>query len=906
MPARGQSSETARYTLMLRGVPLNQALEELVRMGEIDLIYSSALTEGKLVYCDGRELGVEPLLRCILAGSGLDFVRTSAGTYVVVDARRARAQVGDLAGRIVDRSTGEPLPNANVLLADASVGTTSNDAGFFHFSSLVSGWHRILVTYVGYEMGLDSVRVNGGETHRTEIALSPNTLALEPIIIDGLVERLPSRSLGIGTFERVSLRHASSLGVPDVARTAAAVTGVSIQHPLADLHIQGGGAGEHLTLLDEVPVRDPVTLGRYLSAFSPLAIRRVSVHKAGFGAAHGGHLSGVVRIEHDVSGGERPRAAVLVDPISVSAKLQGRIPLTEQYAARGMISVRTGLWGVYRDPGLESLLDRWNAVDPILTGLWMGEPVGTESIVSRQHRPEVAFSDVHAAARMDLGAFRTLDVSAYRASNRLGSALVVVNASGTNEVDRMMTTTDEYEWTNWTGQARHTWLVSARSAASLQARASSHSSMYRYLSAEEDVPAGLPPAGAARRASDVHPESYGYLGSDEVHVIREFAAEASYDRSITSESHIDLSVEALRIESRFRFGNQFIAPMTHDRDTWHLAAHAEGEWSLGLQTVLEPGVRLTYLPSRKSVYGEPRIAIRHDRPAGRLGALALRIAGGLYRQYIPSFTLTSSGSTSMVPYMRFWLPLDNTLAPPQSVHLAGEVLLMPASRWSIGVEVFQKWQTRLVTLDYAGLVQDEPTAQPWPEPQELAQEDFVVAGSGRAFGTSLRTVYDGRRLSADLEYAYTLAEHRFPNRFDPRLQPVPWSEPHSISASASFRVADALTIYTEGDATWNRSWAFRHAYYDYLALRATGFDITPFSLENPSKPMLPAYYSVNLGLAYDLELSPVEVQFRAALLNVFDRENVYDWSVQQEDGGFAPVARTLPGRRPALSVRVVY
>ena len=36
---------------------------------------------------------------------------------------------------------------------------------------------------------------------------------------------------------------------------------------------------QHITLLDGVPVRDPVSLGRYLGAFSPLALNRMTVYQ---------------------------------------------------------------------------------------------------------------------------------------------------------------------------------------------------------------------------------------------------------------------------------------------------------------------------------------------------------------------------------------------------------------------------------------------------------------------------------------------------------------------------------------------------------------------------------------------------------------------------------------------------
>ena len=83
-------------------------------------------------------------------------------------------------------------------------------------------------------------------------------------------------------------------------------------------------------------------------------------------------------------------------------------------------------------------------------------------------------------------------------------------------------------------------------------------------------------------------------------------------------------------------------------------------------------------------------------------------------------------------------------------------------------------------------------------------------------------------------------------------------------------------------------------------------DLPPFSFDHPSDAILPAYRSVNAGMAFDFDMRPVTVQVRGAILNLFNRRNVYDWSLQEFDGAYEIVPRTLPGRRPALSIKLVY
>jgi hypothetical protein len=905
-PANAQHADPKRYTLVLRGVAMDRALEELARLAHIDLVYSTGLAANKYVYCDGRGLSAESLLRCILSGSDLDYVRSSSGTYVLIEALRAPPRLGHLGGRVIDAATGEPLPFANVLLADASTGTTTDAAGLFSFSSLVSGPHRVVATYIGYETAIESIVVTPGDRNRVEIPLTPEPVHMGPIVIDGLTQRLSSQELGSGSVSSAEFMAQSTVGTADVSRAAGGLAGVAVRHPMADLHIQGAAGGDHLTVLDGVPVRDPVTLGRHLGAFSPLAIDRITVHKAGFGAALGSHQSGVVAVDHDVSDQADRSAAFSIDPLSLNGRIQARFPLSEGRVAGGMLAARTGLWSAFRDPGLENLLDRWNAVDPILAGIWIDEDVNTTSLISRRHVPDLAFSDVHAAGRINLGPFHSVYASAYRARNQIASELTAVNSDSPSDPDRLVLTRDDYDWTNWTAQARHAWLVDARSVVTTQVRASRHMSRYLYLSAQAGLPSGASASEVEHAAADLRTVLETAVGSDEENDIQEIAVKAALSRSLSPRQHVDIGLEAERINSRFILGNQFVRPFTHESNVWEIAGYVENRLSLGLRTGIDPGLRLTYLPARRTVYAEPRLSVRYDGDAGRLGSYALRLAGGMYRQFIPSFSLTSSGSTSVVPFVRFWLPVDRSLAPPRSYHLALETLFTPGTSWQFAFEAYRKWQPRVLVVDYQTLMTDFASVRPRPDPIELPQSTFVQAVRGRAWGAVGRVALDTGRLSTTLQYSYSRAEQLDSDRFKGEWQPVAWNEPHRLQLRFRIAISSALTFHTSAESTWGRPWAFRRAYYDYLAFRPDAPTFAPFDLDDPSMPLLPPSYRIDPGITYDRSWGRMRVEVRAVVVNILDRNDVFDWSLEEGGDGYDRVARALPGRRPVFSLNVTY
>ena len=905
--AYGQPEKAQRFTMVLRGVPLSQALEELVATTQISLAYDSELVRGERVFCSAEDASVEAVLQCILRGTHLDFYQTSSGTYVLTRDARQPPRRGHLAGVVVDRATGEPLPHANVLLADAHTGTATNKAGFFSFSSLLSGSHRIVATYVGYETAVDSVHVPPGGSVRQRIALRPKLVTAAPVVVNGLRQRLPSLRLGKGVLPSGRLPISGSMGVPDVARATGSLLGVHQQLPLADLHVQGGATGEHQTRLDGVPIRSPVTLGRLLGAFSPLALGRLTVYKAGFGAERGSLTSAVLSAEHRLAAPDDGlHAAVQIDPLSVNGRVGGRLPGAPGGTA--LIAARTGLPGLYRASILDHLLQRWHAVDPLLASKQAGEPVAWP-MTPQRHRAGVDFSDVHGAARIKLGPFRTLSAFVYRGHNEIDSeflAAAVPGAQGAaGKARRFMLTRDWYHWTSWAGQVRYEWMSGARTLGSLRAYSSRHRLGHGFQTARTTQPdSALPPGDVAARLRSRL--SWTDRWTDKPYVgnrVREAGLEARLQYSLPSGHHLSGALKAVRVESQALINNGFFRSLAVDGASWQWASYFKDEISLGLQTILEAGTRLTYIPSRRTVYAEPRLSARHDGSHPALGSYAVRLAGGLYRQFVNRFDLSSAGSTALLPSIRFWLPAGASLAPPRAYHLSAEVMAKPAASWQVNLESYFKRHARLLALDYSALLAPDSSIY-----GPARSSDVIGATRGYAAGGGVRLRHTGEHYRGTLRYSYSYARRRFPSRFDGRLEPPAWNQPHRLSLEGRLSLAPSLALHLHWRGRWGRSWGFRHAYYDYLAPQQPAPDAyAPFDLSDPSRQALPPLYRLDLGLSYRHTWKGVSVQARAGLLNALDRQNVFDWSLRPAPGsGFEKAARYLPGRRPVFSLRVSY
>jgi carboxypeptidase-like protein len=472
-PQGAQARQTSP-SFLFRDVELSGALEYIARSGRLELVYSTDLVTGQRVFCDGRNLADEDLLRCVLTGTGLDYIRSSTGTYIIIRSLELLPALGALSGRIVDRATGAPLPYANILLVSAGIGSTSDAAGLFSFSGVPVGPQQVMASYVGFDAVLDTVFVSDDAGRYPKlIALNQAAMALDVIVVDGSsARRDPARSLETqGPERRVDVQLVSS-----VMSRALRAPGVSALHPLADVYIQGSDSGEHGTRLDGAPVYSPVSLGRYLSAFSPLALSRATVHRAAFPVELGSYLSGLVDVTQESGGDRGSLLEASVDPASANF----RISTAPSGRGSGMLAVRTSLWPTVREPGLSSLLGSLNQIDPLLGTRWLKEAVSLSTVGEVIRDPQISFSDVHLGGTMGLGPVGRLEASAYRGDNRIGTELSGVNTAGGSSAPHAFVTDDAYRWSNTVGQVRYSTLLRARTHLVVQAYGSAHRARYRY------------------------------------------------------------------------------------------------------------------------------------------------------------------------------------------------------------------------------------------------------------------------------------------------------------------------------------------------------------------------------------------------------------------------------------------
>ena len=640
-------------------------------------------------------------------------------------------------------------------------------------------------------------------------------------------------------------------------------------------------------------------MGRHLGAFSPLALERLTVHKAGFEARYGSQVAGIVAVEHDLSAMKPFSGALMVDPVSTNGRLTYAFKRDNGQEGTIMVAMRGNNWGTYEDRDVRSLLTEWSGIDPLVAAYWVQQPVSFEALNTIDHNLDVEFSDFHVASRFRLSPFHVINASVYRAVNELGSFQSVFHSNDNATDPFLMFSQSGYSWLNWGSQIRHSWLLGARSVLTTQLRGSWHNSDLEYFAFFE-MQDPFTELGSLANNFGIYQDSLmANLKSSEENQISELSAQVNLYHSISSSHHLEMGLEAAYTDSRFSFFQPFVDPFQTQPSNGFWAGYVQSTLSVGPRMVVTPGLRLTYVPVLSTVYAEPRMAWRIDGPSEWLGTYALRLSGGVYRQYVNQLEITGYGTSSVVPSAYFWLPLDGSHAPARSYHLAMDAMALPAQNWTLRAEAYIKWLHRALNYDHVRAQDLEA------DPDEyIAQADFLTSVKGRAAGIGASIGYEGDDIGGSASYEFSHTTQQFPGRFEGQQISVPWEVPHRIRLNGKVRLTPFLQFESTWTQNWGRSWGFRRGYYDVFALWEPNIDFSIPNFDAPDEDALPSIKRLDMGLTFSWKNRGYQSRLQLFVLNVLDHENLYDYGVEIQAAAFSQVPRRLPGRQVTASLRM--
>lgn len=206
------------------------------------------------------------------------------------------AQKYTISGYVREKSSGEDLIGANVYVKGSSIGTTSNQYGFYTLS-LQKGTYTIIYSFIGYDDYSETITLDKDIKKNIELGNSVITTK-EVVIAADKGENVGSTQMGQVrlAIEKVKVIPAF-LGEVDVLKTIQLLPGVqSSGEGSSGFYVRGGGPDQNLILLDDATVYNASHLMGFFSVFNADAVKDINLIKGGMPAQYGGRLSSVLDI----------------------------------------------------------------------------------------------------------------------------------------------------------------------------------------------------------------------------------------------------------------------------------------------------------------------------------------------------------------------------------------------------------------------------------------------------------------------------------------------------------------------------------------------------------------------------------------------------------------------------------
>jgi outer membrane receptor for ferrienterochelin and colicin len=174
-----------------------------------------------------------------------------AAAFVFAASLGAQAATGRVIGKVVDATTGMPIPNAQVVVTGTQIGALANLDGRYTLPAVAAGVQSITVTFLGYATKtVQGVQVTAGAAITQDVALSSAALEIEGITVSAARENgsvsvaLDRQRTALGITSAITTEQIAKSPDSDAAQAAQRMSGATVQD---GKYIVVRGLGERYT-----------------------------------------------------------------------------------------------------------------------------------------------------------------------------------------------------------------------------------------------------------------------------------------------------------------------------------------------------------------------------------------------------------------------------------------------------------------------------------------------------------------------------------------------------------------------------------------------------------------------------------------------------------------------------------
>ena len=213
----------------------------------------------------------------------------------------SQEKTGSISGEVRDAVTKQPLPGANVFVPGTTIGTTSDDKGYYIIKNIAPGKYHVKASIIGYESSSNpDVVVIPQRNKMISFNLKASPVEMDAVTIQSDYFAKPDENVvSIRTLSPEEIRRSPG-SAEDIFRVMQSMPGVATAGgKSAQLIVRGGSPDENLTLLDNIEIYNPIHFARtgesmgIISIVNPALLEKVDFLTGGFPAKYGDKMSSV-------------------------------------------------------------------------------------------------------------------------------------------------------------------------------------------------------------------------------------------------------------------------------------------------------------------------------------------------------------------------------------------------------------------------------------------------------------------------------------------------------------------------------------------------------------------------------------------------------------------------------------
>jgi hypothetical protein len=258
-----------------------------------------------------------------------------------------------VSGYIRNKDTKEPVAGVTIYIQKLSIGTLSNEYGFYTLT-IPRGIHLLQFSFIGMREKIVNMNLYGSGEFNVDmksvlIPLKETVVSAQKSVTLQRFE-VGAEKINIGSFKLLP----TSMGESDIIKSVLLIPGVqSVGEGSAGFNVRGGSADQNLILLYGAPIYNSSHFFGFFSAVNSDVIKDVTLYKGGIPSRYGGRISSVLDIGSKEGNREEFVGNAGISPITAHISLEGPIikdTLTYIFTARSTYS--NWIFGLIKDPSL--------------------------------------------------------------------------------------------------------------------------------------------------------------------------------------------------------------------------------------------------------------------------------------------------------------------------------------------------------------------------------------------------------------------------------------------------------------------------------------------------------------------------------------------------------------------------